>query len=366
MKRRACWILALLLGVQLPFLYSVLQSYRARNYLDRLAGERRAAEPPFQDLRGGIHVHSAAGGHSLGTYPEIFKAAQQAGYRYLFITEHPRQPQIYQQLSSADLVVVYGEERDYDTTARGLFSPRGEVSFLSHYKPGPVPESFTGIELFNIHQNFQRLDGWFNRFNYVYHQLILPGSFFVTRWEIDSARLLLWDRELLRRPLTGIAGNDAHQNVGLILQTTSGGKIFSVMVDPYVESFGFVSTHVVLAREEVFNQDSLLAALKSGAAYIAFECLGDATGFSFHGLASDGAFPLGSRVSVGTPLVVQSPLPVRMVVHRNGKVFQELEGRRMEWRATERGAYRVELYFIDPPGPLKEKPWILTNPIFVN
>lgn len=43
-------------------------------------------------------------------------------------------------------------------------------------------------------------------------------------------RFRWWDSGLRKGPVTGIAGNDAHQNVGLALQTTSGEKLWSIPI----------------------------------------------------------------------------------------------------------------------------------------
>jgi len=71
----------------------------------------------------------------------------------------------------------------------------------------------------------------------------------------DLAR---WDELNRLRPVTGVAGNDAHQNV----------RIGNLLLDPYELSLGFVSTHV-LAEE--LTPEAILRALREGRAYVAFE-----------------------------------------------------------------------------------------------
>jgi hypothetical protein len=73
-----------------------------------------------------------------------------------------------------------------------------------------------------------------------------------------DGNLARWDELNRKRPVVGIAGNDAHQNVNLL----------GFQIDPYDVSLGFVTTHV---QAEELTEESVLAALKAGRAYVAFE-----------------------------------------------------------------------------------------------
>lgn len=358
------WLISLFLLFQVPFLYALYQSYRLRQYLASWPRPGVETPAPFRDLRGGIHVHSMAGGHSLGTYPEIIEAARQAGYHYLFITEHPRSPPLFLPIEDAEILVIYGSEED-----RGLFrvlSDRNQrVSFLTHLEADRVEGGFTGVEIFNLHESSQGKDTWYNRTQFLYHSFWFPEMFFFHLWELDPYRLALWENALQEGSLTAIAGNDAHQNVGVIVQTASGRKIFSLIADPYLESLRFVTTHVLLAGQAEVSEESILAALQQGSAYVAFERIADPTGFSFHALEENKVLPMGARARPGAELVFQSPSPVRFVVIRNASTYKELEGRRFIMKTSEAGIYRVEAYPLDPPALLQGKPWIISNPIFV-
>jgi len=50
---------------------------------------------------------------------------------------------------------------------------------------------------------------------------------------------------------------------------------------------------------------------------------------------------------------------------RSGETIEELEGTYFSLNPDQPGAYRVEAYLVDPPGLLQDKPWILSNPIFL-
>lgn len=364
MMRILRWLLVALLAAHLPVAYWLYQSYQLSKYLNDFSHQAAERTSSFQDLRGGIHVHSAAGGHSLGTYAQIIQAAKQAGYRYIFITEHPKNPPLFNPIQDPELIVIYGYEQDRNRT-RTLSSPDRKIHFLTHFEGRDIPANVSGLELFNIHESSEGKSRWVNWIKYTYNQIFFPGLFFFHIWELKPERIQLWDQSLAGRPLTGIAGNDAHQNTGIILQTASGHEIFSILVDPYFESFRFVTTHVLLGEEEEASDQSILKALEQGSAYIAFEKIGDPTGFSFHAQSGDEVFPMGSKVKTGANLIFQSPVPAHFVVLHQGKSYRELEGTRFTLPARSAGFYRIEVYPIHPPRLLKAKPWIISNPIFV-
>ena len=359
------WLLVLLAVMQLPFLYSVVETYQLRRYLQHLPREGVEIAAPFQDLRGAIHVHSLLGGHSLATYREIIQAAKDTNCDYIFVTEHPKDEFLCRKSQDPSVVMIYGHEEIQEESFRVLSSGAQEVTFLTHVKGSVDPSGFTGLELFNLHESSLEQSSWYQRAKFLYNRVFFPGLSFFHVWTLDPKRFRLWDNFLQKHPLAGVAGNDAHQNVGIILQTASGEKLFSVLLDPYVETLRFVTTHVLLPRGQEISEKNILAALKKGAAYIAFEMIADPAGFSFHARAAGKVFPMGSRVRSEARLVFQSPSPARFVLIRNGSTYKELSGRRFSLKAKQPGVYRLEVYPLRPPRLLEGKPWIISNPIVV-
>ena len=45
--------------------------------------------------------------------------------------------------------------------------------------------------------------------------------------------------------LTGVAGNDAHANIGVSLKDSSGKTLLGIQLDPYETSFRLVRLHAV-------------------------------------------------------------------------------------------------------------------------
>jgi hypothetical protein len=362
--RKLKWALLVVAVLQAPFACSLWRTRQIAVFIEE-APRRESMESPFQDVRCAIHVHSRQGGHSLGTYPEIFEAAKQSDVQFVFITEHPRQPKILAEIEDPELVVVYGREAELEGGLRVLEDPSGRFRFLTHFQDGELPSGFDGVEIYNIHENAQAGDSWFQRLNFLYHQAYHPELFFFHLWNLDGQRLGQWDRVLAKRAVAAIAGNDAHQNVGVRLETAAGRRLVSVMVDPYRYSFQFVSTHALLSPGVEVSAESVLSALASGSAFVAFERIGDATGFSFHALQSGSPRPMGSRVAAGSDLVFQAPIPSRFLLKRDGRAFRELEGVRFTLENAQPGVYRVEVHPLSPPKLLQNRPWILSNPVFV-
>ncbi|RPI28473.1 MAG: hypothetical protein EHM61_05030 [Acidobacteria bacterium] len=362
-KRLLLFVLLLLLLFQLPFVLSLYRTARLHRYLASLPLVD-IPKPPFQDIRGGIHIHSAAGGHSLGTYPEIIEAAKKCGYRYLFITEHPKPHSLFQQVIDPDIVTIYGWDERQGGAGEMLCTGDRAICFQSG-DDRPVAAHAKGLEIFNLHQSAILKDSWFNRVSFFYHRLLHPELYFFKLWAVDPSYLRTWDQELRNRHLTGIGGSDAHQNIGLVLQTTAGKRLWALMADPYPESLTAVTTHVILRYGEAVTSDSILASLVAGSAYVAFEKIADPNGFSFHAIEEGQPRPMGSTVRPGAGLVAQAPRRAVFHLIHNGKVRQMETGTRLVAKAMEPGFYRVEVHLPDPPGDLEGKPWIISNPVYV-
>ena len=109
-KKLLLRVLGVLILLHLPVMYGFFRSFQVQQYL---AGLDLHPEPsPFQDVRGVFHVHSAQGGHSLGTYPEIVQAALAARCRFVFLTEHPKDRKILSTLQEESVLLIYGSEQE--------------------------------------------------------------------------------------------------------------------------------------------------------------------------------------------------------------------------------------------------------------
>ena len=360
------WLIVFLVVLQLPFLYSLLQTYQLHRYLVGLSTGRAELSAPFQDLRGAMHVERPVREDRLSSSLEIVQAAREARYRYLFLSRHPENRSESMPFQDPGIVVIYGYEEEREGSLR-ILSRHGSALFLTHLSGDVIPDEATGLELFNLHENLQKKDDWYYRTKRIYHRIFFPSLFFFHIWELDPGRFRLWDGLLERQQLTGIAGAGPHQDRSDSLPTTSiSESLFSIRNDSYLKGFGSVTTHVLLPVGETTSEEGILRAFRRGSAYIAFERIADPTGFSFHAEEGGRAVAMGAEVKRGSRLIFQSPLPVRFLLMRDASRHKELQGRRFVWQAGEPGVYRLEVYPLYPPALLVGKPWIISNPIFVN
>jgi hypothetical protein len=166
------------------------------------------------------------------------------------------------------------------------------------------------------------------------------------------------------RKLVAIAGNDAHSNVGLSLNDSSGKQLLGVKLDPYRRSFRVVRTHVLIRKDSVLSRETLLAALAAGHCYVSFDLFGDPNGFDFRVSNSDQI--MGDEVTAGSQLrfQVKAPLPARFVLIRNGSLIDQKSGLTAEFIVDGPGKYRIEGYLDSLPSPVTGQPWIMSNPIY--
>jgi len=358
------YFLLLVLAVQLPFAFEVMQSIRLRSYLDSLPRTEPAAVP-FNDVKGLIHVHSGAGGHSLGTYPEIIGAGKRAGAKWILRTGHPREPFIFKRLYDPDLLMIYGWEEPREGGGRILRDENSRFVIFSEFDDRQVPDEADGIEIFNLAESAETHNNLYNWINWIYHHFTAEEMFFFQVWDLNRESLDTWDNLLNIRPITATAGNDAHQNLGLRLETAMGQKIFTIQVDPYEISMKSVSNHLLLPPGQTVSEENVLKALKDGSSYLAFDLISDPEGFAYYAENGNRIYPPGSTVPAGSNLRLVSPIPVHFRIIWAGQVFKELEGNEFTVPVTLEGPYRVEATLLNPPRALEGKPWIITNPVYV-
>jgi len=108
--------------------------------------------------------------------------------------------------------------------------------------------------------------------------------------------------------------------------------------------------------------------VRAGHCFIGFDFLGDSSGFSFEA-ENDGELKIqGDEISLKSEprLRVQTPVPSRIVLFKNGAVFVDESGiTTKEVPITEPGVYRVEIYLPQLGNMVAQKPWIISNPIYV-
>jgi len=361
-------VLLLLLFSQVPFIYRRYKLRRLSHSIQQLNSQRTTLERNgFTEHRGVIHVHSFLGGHSEGTFSEIIAAAQTNQLQFVIMTEHT--------------------EKDFDTAAMTLNGMHGGVLFINGNEvsaengdrtlvlPGDVsviayPEEFKnwdtagvdGVEVYNVYTNSKRINKVVAFFDALWSKRSYPELMFAHYLERPGESLKKWDQALTRSRLTAVGGNDAHANIGVSLRDSSGNTLLGVELDPYAVSFRLVRLHVLVEQGKAFDAASVMEAVRAGHCYIGFDFLGEATGFSFEAENAGERKIQGDEISLseGTKLRVQTPVPGRIVVVKDGAVRSDESGIVLkEFPVTEKGVYLLVIYLFG------QHPWIISNPIYV-
>jgi hypothetical protein len=390
----------------------------------RLDWQKLRRPGPYKEFRANLHVHSLLSHDSRGTLDEIVKAARATGTQLLMFTEHPSERYDYfkdgHHGTRDGVLLIPGAETNgflvYPTQSlRGLATgtpqefcdlvrSRGGLVFLSHLEERMSWEirGLTGTEIYNTHADFKeekdliaalRNPLWLIRAVDCFQKY--PQESFSTLEKYPAAYLRRWDQLCAKAPHTGVAANDAHQNVGLVIRLAQGEKagfedalgkklfeldlkalpvlqplrkdkqagdiLFQIRLDPYENSLRHVGTHLLLTE---LSQKAVWEALEAGRAFVAFDWLADSTGFDFVVLSGLRRYVMGSRLPWDKELKLhaEAPLSAQWKLIRGGKVIAESTGRRFATTVAEPGNYRIEAWLTIAG---EKMIWILSNPVYI-
>lgn len=375
MRSKKRILLVVLIAVFLSQVPFACRRYKLRrlNAAINQINPQRTNPDGFVDYKGVIHVHSFLGGHSAGTFSEIVSAAQSNQLQFVIMTEHT--------------------EKDFDTAAMTLKDVHGGVLFINGNEvsaangdrtlvlPGDVslvayPEEFKnwdtpgldGVEIYNVFTNARRVNPALAFFDVLWSQRSYPELIFALYLQRPDAALRKWDEALAKSRLTAVGGNDAHSNIGVSLKDGSGKTLLGIQLDPYETSFRLVRLHVLVEQAKTPDATNLIDAVRAGHCFIGFDFLGDSSGFAFESESAGERKIQGDEVALAsdTKLRVRTPIAGRIVVFKNGSVYLDENGiSGKELAVTERGIYRVEVYLPQLGSLVADKPWIISNPIYI-
>src|SRR5208283_2577408 len=298
----------------------------------------RAQRQPVRDnagwteYRGILHSHSKYSHDSEVPFEEILRVLKTTGIDFICLSDHPIQGRADFNLQwrglhegklfvpgfemkdgimpfSVTSGVVLSNHTDLATLARQI-SENGGLMFYAHPeepRDWDCPE-LVGMEIYNIHTDFKRRSASLAGMvpDVLVNQCRYPEQVFRTVFVRPVEFLHHWDELNRTRHITGIAGNDCHQNVGVRAIYTSADtiriedtspktlkefrlnwftralarlffgpltpdrKLFHVQLDPYERSARFVNTHV-LARS--LSETTILDGLRAGRVFIGFDMI---------------------------------------------------------------------------------------------
>jgi hypothetical protein len=346
----------------------------------------------FHEYIGSIHLHTTAS-DGAASHEEVARIASRAGLDLLIATDHNvLSPGI--DARHGEVLLIVGEEihdtkRDPEAnhylaldiqahipgdgaSAQEVIDDveaQGGFGFIAHpFEHSPAftkePElswvdwqasGYTGLEIWNYMSEFKSyLHDLPRALLYIlFPQAAITGPFPET--------LAKWDELLLHRRTVAISGTDAHGNV------YSLGPLRRALL-PYEHCFRAVRTHILTSEplDGELERDKALVyeALKGGHCFVAYDAIGDATGFRFFARSGESSATMGAQISrVGhVEFEIVSPLRSELRLLRNGRVVAQNRGRKLRHTTTEDGVFRVEAY---RRHLLKSRGWVFTNPIYV-
>jgi hypothetical protein len=338
---------------------------------------------------GAIHIHTTCSDGS-GSFPEVIAAAQEAGLRWIVVTDHDTLAgRAYAGWHDGLLVVVGHEitpERNHflalnvdevvsreqppqayidEVYARGGFGiiahpdERVESAYKGIYRwddwtvDGPREREGrpVGIELWNLMSDWGESITPTNRFvNFLLPSLGIAGP--------TPATLAWWDRlNMVGRRTFGVGGVDAHAFKRRL--PWGEAEIF-----PYRWLFGTLTNYVLLDRPLHDDAHSathqIYGALAAGRSYLVNRLEGDAPALLFNATRGDERYAIGDSTEIAPgPLLFEADAGrdafIRLIA--DGEVLTS--GVRRIRQSVDAGAvYRLEGY-------IGGKPWLFTNPIYV-
>jgi len=380
--------------------------------------------PDWHEYRGVVHSHSELSHDCEVPFPEILRVLKETDTHFICLSDHCDEGKAdfsrqWRGLYDGKLFIPGFEmkeglmpfgvasnvvlENGWDAAqiAQTVVSNSG-LLFYAHPEEPRVwdrPE-LTGMEIYNTHADFKDEGKTVLRRlipDLLVNQRRYPDQVFQLMFDRPAANLKRWDELNRTRRLTGIGGNDCHQNTGLRLVSTAQGTLrledtspktlrelklnlltrglarlgfgpltpnrllFRAQLDPYARMARHVGTHV-LARE--LSEASVLDALKAGRVFVGFDLLADTSGFQWFAERGSERVLLGGDLPYGPEvrLVARSPLPCRFTVLKDGEEVLRREGRSLEWPPPGPGAYRVEAEVWIRGEWI---PWVYANPIWI-
>jgi len=352
-----------------------------------------------------FHQHTVYS-DGAGTHSEVIRAGQEAGLHVMVFTDHnvfvPGKEGWHGNLLALMGIEVndttqhpehshflaLGVDRDlneYASNPQALIdkvNQLGGAGFIAHpferaaprFGEGEIPwkhwqvQGYTGLEIWNYMSEFKSFLTGKPRAAYA---AFFPDRFITAPFPETLAK---WD-ELTRagQKIVAIGVADAHA------QTYSMGPI-TRKVFPYRYLFSAVRTHLLsdepLSRDVPTAKKQVLDTLKAGHCFVAYDLIGDTTGFSFTAqnaddqmIFSDAATNIaiqGDEISLGklSMLTLNVSVPARAEIRllKNGEIVATERGQSLQFMVSDPGVYRVECYKVHKT---KWRGWIFSNPIYV-
>ncbi len=232
-------------------------------------------------------------------------------------------------------------------------------------------KDYDGIEIYNLYTDTKNSSYALLFFDGLWSYRSHADLLFRNIYDRPGVNLKRWDELMVGgQKVAAVGGNDSHANVGLDFGDLTGDTFFQIKLDPYERTFRTVRNHILLERGQALDATTLLDALRRGRSYLAFDIFADSTGFRFNAESNVEQRTMGDEITLPVDgalrLKITTPVKSRIVIFRDGRIVQEeIEATNKEFVVNEKGAYRVEVYLNQLRTFIGDKPWIISNPIYV-
>ena len=389
-------LLAVFLLAQIPFVYNRYKFGQLSDRINQLQTQRTEnADPNYKDYKGIVHVHTAIGGHSTGTFDELIDAAGKNNLDFVVMTEHTAALYDTSALTLQDNInktlFVNGQEVE-TATDRFLLLPgssdagkankiatpdflsqihsQNKLAFITYpEKHKTWDANFDGIEIFSLHTNSKKMNPFFVLFDALWSYHAYPELVLAKYFQRPNENLGEYDEITKERKSTLFAGADAHSNIGFhLFGDDAGNKIINLKIDRYETIFRAMRNHVLLDSGKALTTENLLQALKNGHCFVGVDSLSDTNGFSFSAETASERKTMGDEIALTENLNLKASAPqvARFAVFKNGeKIYEQADTAQINFSVKEKGTYRAEVYLDALGAPFDQMPWIISNPIYV-
>ncbi|MCB0370449.1 MAG: hypothetical protein KDD45_13745 [Bdellovibrionales bacterium] len=355
----------------------------------------------FYDYKGIINVHSnlSIGSSSI---PQIIKAAKLSKLDFIIFTDlNNFNPPFHLEGYHDSTLVLIGQKVSY-LDSRFIFyslnkesvgSNLGEAQvkiadllsqkqnkdyliILAHPKEkgfqwnGDLPSGIDGFEIINL-KSLTNKSWASSKLSTIWSLFIYPfntGLAFGRIFKEPSEELNMLDSS---NHFYGFAGSEASARAIPIAN-------YLMKFPSYQKTFDIFSTHLILKSELIGNYKTdrikIFNALKNGNFYMAFDLLGNSSGFLCYLDDNSRSHLIGSTVKRSKNLTLKIKLPAQpnhyfeIVVYRNGIRYATFNQETVNFPIKESGNYRVQVR-VSPYLPLPDArtwiTWIYTNPFYV-
>ncbi len=395
-KKIAIILLVIILLAQIPFVYNRYKFGQLHDKINALQTQRiETANQNYKDYKGVIHVHTAIGGHSTGTFDELVDGAAKNSLDFVVMTEHTAAlydtSALTLQGNVGGVLFVNGQEVE-TATDRFLLLPgsadagrmnrvattdflaqihtNNNLAFITYPEKHKTWDAdFDGIEVFSLHTNSKKMSPFFVLFDAIWSYYSYPELVLAKYFERPQENLRKFDEVTKQKKSTLFAGADAHSNIGFhLFGDDAGNKLINLKIDRYETIFRAMRNHVLLEKDKPLTQENLLQALKNGHCFIGLDGLSDTNGFVFSAENGTEQKITGDEIALTENLTLKASAPqtARFVIFKNGeKVFEETSVAQINLPVKEKGTYRAEVYLDSLGAPFDKMPWIISNPIYV-